>query len=631
MCGICGIAPADRRPVAEDQLRRMNDCQHHRGPDGEGFHFDAGIGLAMRRLAIIDVAGGDQPIANEDESLWIVYNGESYNYPALRAELEARGHRFRTETDTECVLHLYEDFGDDCVNHLRGQAAFALWDAKQQRLLLARDRLGQKPLYYTVQDGTLYFASELPTLLRVLPQTPEVHLPAIDLYLSLQYVPEPMTPYAGVYKLPPAHRAIWQNGELTLEPYWQLTYEPKHTDPEQDLIVELGARLRQSVYMRLISEVPLGAHLSGGIDSSIIVALMAEKTAGPVKTFSVGFEETHFSELPYARIVAERYATEHHEFTLSFGDIPATLSSILDHVGEPFADPSALPLYHLSRLTREHVTVALNGDGGDEAFAGYPRYWLDPWANRYLQLPGWVTLGLVPAFAKFLPDRAERPVGRSTVNGLKRLEQLPAIDRRASILRWGSYFSPFQKRQLWQPAYQETLDLHGPEAYLGAYFDSPHAKSFMDRTLYTDVHSYLPGDLLLKADRMTMAHSVEGRSPFLDHELMAWAARLPGNMKVRGRTGKYILRKAFADLLPDGISRRGKQGFGVPLGAWLRGPLGDWARELLYTSPGITNWFQEGTITRLFDQHQVGRYDHGKRLWALACLALWAQPLPIKK
>ncbi|KAA3646291.1 MAG: asparagine synthase (glutamine-hydrolyzing) [Chloroflexi bacterium] len=631
MCGICGIAPADKLPVERRQLEAMNACLHHRGPDGDGFYTSEGVGLAMRRLAIIDVAGGDQPIANEDETLWIVYNGESYNYPALRAELEARGHHFRTQTDTECILHLYEDFGDDCASHLRGQAAFALWDEKQKRVLLARDRLGQKPLYYTVQDDTLYFASELPALLRVLPHTPDIHLPAIDLYLSLQYVPEPLTPYEGIFKLPPAHRAVWQNGELSIERYWQLEYEPKHTDSEQDLIVELGARLRQAVYMRLISEVPLGAHLSGGIDSSIIVALMSEKTSGPVKTFSVGFEETNFSELPYARAVAERYATDHHEFTLSFGDIPATLEHVLSHVGEPFADPSALPLYHLSRLTREHVTVALNGDGGDEAFAGYQRYWLDPLANNYLKLPGFVTRGLVPAFANLLPDRADRPVGGSLVNGLKRLEQLPAIDRRASILRWGSYFSPQHRAGLWQSEYQYALDMQGPESYLGTHFDSPYANSFMDRTLYTDIHSYLPGDLLVKADRMTMAHSVEGRSPFLDHEVMAWAARLPENLKVRGRTGKYLLRKTFADLLPDGITGRGKQGFGIPIGAWLRGPLGDWARELLYSSPGITTWFRRTAIEELFEQHQKGQYDHGKRLWALACLALWAQPLHIKK
>ncbi|MDH5506391.1 MAG: asparagine synthase (glutamine-hydrolyzing), partial [Anaerolineae bacterium] len=394
MCGVCGLARQDKAPLQPGLLEGMNAALAHRGPDGDGFYSRPGIGLAMRRLAIIDVAGGDQPIANEDNTLWVVYNGESYNYQSLRADLEARGHRFRTNTDTECVLHLYEEYGDDCVNHLRGQVAFALWDEKQQRLLLARDRLGQKPLYYTVQDGVLYFASELSSLFVALPHRPPVQLQAIDQYLSLQYIPEPLTPYEGIFKLPAAHRLVWQDGSIHVEQYWDLEYGPKLTASEDDLIEELRHRVRQAVELRLISEVPLGAHLSGGIDSSIVVALMAELGSGPVKTFSVGFEETAFSELPLAQSIAQRYATDHHPFELTFGDIPATLEKLLAHFGEPFADPSALPLYHLSRLTRQHVTVALNGDGGDEAFAGYQRYWLDPWANRYLKLPGFITQGL---------------------------------------------------------------------------------------------------------------------------------------------------------------------------------------------------------------------------------------------
>ena len=438
MCGICDQVHADHSPIEQNILEKMNGMLSHRGPDGDGFYNRPGVGLAMRRLAIIDVAGGDQPIANEDETLWIVYNGESYNFPALRARLEKRGHRFRTHTDTECVLHLYEEYGVDCVTHLRGQVAFALWDEKERRLLLARDRLGQKPLYYTLRDGSLYFGSELSSICAALPNRPDIHLPAIDLYLSLQYIPEPLTPYEGIFKLPAAHRLIWQDGDVHIEPYWDLDYGPKLEGTEEDLAEELRERTRQAVEMRLISEVPLGAHLSGGIDSSIVVALMAEASQGPVKTFSVGFEETAFSELPYARAVAERYATDHHEFTLTFGDIPATLSKMLNHFGEPFADPSALPLYHLARMTRQHVTVALNGDGGDEAFAGYQRYWLDPWANRYLKLPDVLSKRFIPSLVRGLPDRSNQPIGGSLVNGLKRLEQLVDIDPRASILRWGS-------------------------------------------------------------------------------------------------------------------------------------------------------------------------------------------------
>jgi asparagine synthase (glutamine-hydrolysing) len=625
MCGICGIARSDYAPIDRHRLEVMNNSISHRGPDGEGFYINKGIGLAMRRLAIIDVSGGDQPIANEDDSLWIVYNGEVYNFPALQRALQSQGHHFRTRTDTECILHLYEEFGDACVDHLRGMFAFALWDERQKRLLIARDRFGQKPLYYTIQDNILAFASELGSLLVGMRQKPAVNLAAIDLYLSLQYIPEPLTPYEGVFKLPAAHRMIWQDGEVRLERYWQLEYEPKHPDSEEDLIVELRARLSKAVHMRMISEVPLGAHLSGGIDSSIVVALMAEASKDPVKTFSVGFEETNFSELPYARAVAERYGTEHHEFTLTFGDIPATLKKMLDHFGEPFADPSALPLYHLSYLTREHVTVALNGDGGDEAFAGYWRYWLDPWGNRYLKLPKFLTRGLVPAITRLLPDRADQPIGASLVNGMKRLEQLAFIDNRASILRWGSYFYGLAKAKLWKAELREELDLQMPERFLVDAFDSAPAKSYLDRTMYTDITTYLTGDLLVKADRMTMAASLEGRSPFLDHDFASWAARLPDQMKIRGKVGKHILRRAFADYLPGAVAKRGKQGFGIPVGAWFRDPLAAWGRELLLSSDSpLTEWFNLESFKRLLDEHEAGSVDHGKRIYALTTLALWA-------
>ncbi|HET6821086.1 MAG TPA: asparagine synthase (glutamine-hydrolyzing), partial [Anaerolineales bacterium] len=331
MCGICGISYSDHQAPDQAVVEAMTKAIVHRGPDSDGFHTEPGVGLGVRRLAIIDVKGGDQPIPNEDESLWIVFNGESHNFPELYADLLKRGHEFRTRSDTECILHLYEEYGEDCVKHLRGQAAFALWDRKNGKLLLARDRMGKKPLYYTIQNGTLYFASELSALFTALPHKPEINLEAIDLYLSLQYIPDPLTAYQGVYKLPPAHRLVWQHGAAKLDRYWDFAYQPKHTASEEDLIEQLRALLKESVNMRLISEVPLGAHLSGGIDSSIIVALMAELSNAPVKTFSVGFEEEAFSELDYARAVAQRYATDHHEFILKYGDIPATLEKITYH------------------------------------------------------------------------------------------------------------------------------------------------------------------------------------------------------------------------------------------------------------------------------------------------------------
>jgi len=626
MCGICGIVDSAGRAVDGVTLRRLSAAVIHRGPDDEGYFEQTGVGLASRRLAIIDVAGGDQPIYNEDRSVAIVYNGESYNYPELRAQLDKKGHQFRTNTDTECVVHLYEDHGDDCVQFLRGLFAFALWDENRQRLLIARDRLGKKPIYYTVMDGKHYFASELKPLISVLPRQPEIDHQAIDDYLSLQYIPEPHTAYQGVYKLPAAHRLIWERGELKIERYWDFNYEPKHAASEEELIEELRIIASDAVRMRLISEVPLGAHLSGGIDSSIVVALMAQTGTGPVKTFSVGFEETNFSELPYARAVAERYATDHHEFKLTFGDIPSTLDILLQHFGEPFADPSALPLYHLSKLTRQYVTVALNGDGGDESFAGYQRYWLDAYADNYLRLPSLVTRNLVPALAGVLPDRGDGPVGSSIGNGIKRLPQLADVDSRASLLRWGSYFSARQKADLWQPQMAALLDLRHAETDMANIYVGAPAQTRLDRTLYTDIKSYLAADLLVKADRMTMANSLEGRSPFLDHVLVEWAAKLPVHLKLKGRQGKVLLRKAFADMLPPDVLAHGKQGFGIPVSAWLRGPLESWTRETLLAPDRIlAKWFQRDEMIKLIAEHQAGKQDHGKRLWALVCLALWAR------
>jgi len=429
--------------------------------------------------------------------------------------------------------------------------------------------------------------------------------------------------FNGVYKLSAGHTLTWQHGDLRIEKYWDFAYTPILTGSEEELAAELRERLTECVRMRLISEVPLGAHLSGGIDSSIVVALMAQLSSGPVKTFTVGFEEHAFNEAGYARSVAERYGTDHHEFILTYRDIPETLSTIIRHVGEPFADPSAIPLYHLSVLTRQHVTVALNGDGGDEAFAGYARYWFDPWANRYMRLPRALTRRLIPSLANLLPDSASRPVGASLANGLKRLGTLAETDPRASILRWVSYFTPGQKSALWRADLREGLNLHLAQDQLTAQFEAAPADTFLGRTLYTDIKTYLPGDLLVKADRMTMAASLEGRSPFLDHTLIEWSARLPESLKVRGRTGKYLLRKTFANDLPPRVGARGKQGFGIPVGLWMRGELRGWAQDLIRASLG--DWFDLAVVAQLFDEHASSRADHGKRLWALAALALWKE------
>lgn len=624
MCGICGVAYPDGRRGDPQPLRVMNDAIRHRGPDSEGSYVADGIGLAMRRLSIIDIQGGDQPISNEDESVWVILNGEIYNYPEMRVELERRGHRFKTKTDTECILHYYEDEGDACVRRLRGMFAFALWDGKRRRLLLARDRLGKKPMHYAIQGGQLFFCSELGALVKALPARPEIDLEAIDLYLSLQYVPEPRTVYHGVFKLTAGHTLCWEQGKATIQQYWDYSHQPKIRAREDDLAAELRGRLREAVRIRLMSEVPLGAHLSGGLDSSIVVSLMAELSDTPVQTFSVGFEEQGFTELPYARAVAKRYATNHHEFMLRFDDLPDTLRAMARHFGEPFADPSALPLFHLARLTRQSVTVALNGDGGDEALAGYQRYWLDPLASLYLRAPRWLTRNAIPALGRKLRADFSKPTGQSAVDGIKRLGRLVDVDPRASMLRWSSFFSPDQRQDLWQRQHWSSFAGDNAERFIVDAFNRGSGTT-LDRTLYADVHTYLPGDLLVKADRMTMAASLEARSPFLDHEVIEWTARLPDRVRVRGGRGKQLLRKAFANALPAEVLGHRKQGFGVPIAAWFRGPLREWSRSLLIESASpLRRWFNLDPIEAMLAEHVEGRADHGKRLFALVMLAAWA-------
>ncbi len=621
MCGICGIiAPEGSRPDPA-VLANMTGALAHRGPDGQGIHLKDRAGLGHRRLAIIDLATGQQPLTNEDGSLWIVFNGEIYNFQALRDELAAKGHRFATSSDTETILHAYEEYGPDCLAKLRGMFAFAIWDANRQTLFAARDRLGKKPLYYAMHEGAFCFASEVQALLTLPGFSREPDLEALGLFLSLQYVPDPLCAFKGVRKLPAAHHLIWSGtGSPRTARYWQQAFEPKWTASEQELAHELRQRLTEAVRLRLISEVPLGAHLSGGIDSSIITALMATLSESPVKTYSIGFAEQAFSELPKARRVAERFATHHHEFVASWGHVPDALSTIHSHTGEPFADPSALPSLLLAQMTRQHVTVALNGDGGDELFAGYQRYWLDPLAAPYAALPRCITQRLIPALLERFPEPKDRPIETNWMAGLKRLGQVAAISPKASILRWGSYFSPAQAADLWQP---EMRPLADPVALLSKAFDNAQAKTFLDRTLATDMAAYLPGDLLVKADRMAMAHGLEGRSPLLDHELAEWAARLPVNLKMRGRTSKYLLRTAFADLLPEPVQDQGKQGFGIPIGKWLREDLSGWCRETLLEGVAAKRLLRPQALAALLEEHRLGRVDHGKRLWALLSLETW--------
>jgi len=624
MCGICGVAFADiRREIDMDTLSAMNRVIRHRGPDSDGFYRSPGIGLAARRLAIIDVSGGDQPISNEAGNIHVVANGEIYNHGSLRSELLRRGHSFSSRVDTEVIVHLYEEFGRDCVKHLRGMFAFALWDSATGTLLIARDRVGKKPLFYAVHNGTLLFGSELKCVLAYpdLPKNP--NLTAISHFLTLQYVPDPLSAVDGVSKLPPAHRLIWQRGSLTVERYWDLEYTPKLEVSDGELQARVRDAVTESVRIRLMSDVPLGAHLSGGIDSSIVVGLMAGLMDRPVETFSVGFHEEAFSELSYARQIADRFGTRHHELMVT-PDAIQVLPQLVDHFDEPFADPAAIPLWYLSEFTRKNVTVALNGDGGDEAFAGYQRYFADAIADAYALVPLPIRSRAFDPLLRLLPAGGGRPIERSYTSAVRLVARAARLSHAASVVRWGSYFDEAEKTLLFRPEVLAGAHIVSAASLLEASFYAAHADNRLDRTLYTDVNNYLPGALLVKADRMTMAHSLEARSPFLDHEVLELGARLPRRWKVRGRTTKRILRSAFSDLLPPALARRPKVGFGVPLAAWFRGPLREFTNDLLLGRDArVAEILRQSAITSLLAEHQAGTNDHGKRIWALLNLELW--------
>ena len=632
MCGISGIAFVDPARVADRAIvGDMNEAIRHRGPDSDGFHFGPGVALAARRLAIIDVAGGDQPVSNEDETVHVVFNGEIYNHEALRNDLKSRGHRFRTHADTEVIVHAYEEYGLGCVSHFRGMFVFALWDDRKRELLVARDRVGKKPLYYAVHDGALLFGSELKCILRYPGFEPSPDLRAIHDFLTLQYVPDPASAVSGVFKLPPAHVMTWKAGELRLERYWDLHFEPKRSIGYEEAQQLVRDKVAESVRIRLMSEVPLGAHLSGGIDSAIVVGLMAQLLDRPVRTFSVGFREEAYSELRYAREIAQLHGTEHHELVMEPQALEV-LPDMVNHFDEPFADAAAIPLWYLSRFTREHVTVALNGDGGDEAFAGYQRYYADPVANAYAAIPAPLRSAVFDPLIGMLPSRPHVPAERSYLGALRRLTRAAQLPSGASVVRWGSYFDEADKVALFRPEVRQTFEAIPSHNRLEQSFQHARASNRVDRTLYADAMNYLPGALLVKVDRMTMAHSLEARSPLLDHELLELAATLPVRYKLSGRTTKRILRDAFADLLPRGLARRPKMGFGVPLASWFRGPLHDAARDYLLASDSrINEYLRPEPIARLITENRSGAADHGKRIWALFNLECWLRQLATVK
>lgn len=623
MCGICGKVFFDRsRLIERETIEKMSAALRHRGPDDSGVYTSGHVGLGHRRLSIIDLSpAGRQPMANEDESLWLVCNGEIYNFEELRRELAALGHVFRSGTDAEVILHLYEEEGYGCVARLRGMFAFGLWDSRAQTLFLARDRVGKKPLVYTVADNAFIFASEIKALLEDPAVEVAVNDEALHHYLTYQYIPGPQTIFRSIHKLPPAHTLVLRDGRLSLQRYWKLSYGEKCGRPcETAYVEELTEIFGEAVRIRLRSDVPLGAFLSGGIDSSATVAFMSKSMARPVKTFSIGFEESDYNELEYARMVARHFNTEHTEYTVR-PDALDILPKLVRCYDEPFADPSAVPTYYVAQLTKQHVTVALNGDGGDESFAGYERYVASKFAEVYLRIPCAVRRMLIEKAVGSLPYREHR---WSPVRRIKRFIEGCSGDLVQSYLNWMCYFTEDMKARLYTPDFKERVYGIDSPAITAALFRQADADNTLERLLFVDTNLYLPYDLLVKADIACMAHGLEARSPFLDHRLMEFAASLPPRMKLRGRQTKYILKKAFERILPPSVLYRRKMGFGVPLQRWFRNELRELAYSVLLDARTVSRgYFRSDQVRRLLDEHTNLQADHSYRLWALLWLELW--------
>jgi len=620
MCGIAGQVRVDGGRIAPELLQRMCAAIEHRGPDARGEFVADGVALGIQRLRVIDLETGDQPISNEDGTVVVVLNGEIYNYRDLRNELESRGHRFATNGDTETIVHLYEEHGKDCVRHLHGMFAFALWDARRRQLLIGRDRVGKKPLYYALDGERLSFASELQALLEDETVSREVDLAAVDSYLAYGYVPAPATAFRAVGKLPPAHTLVWRDGRVDLERYWSLDYRAKIAGISEDEACErIRSAVRAATRRRMVADVPLGAFLSGGIDSSTVVAAMAEASSSPVKTFSIGFDRQPFDELAHARRIAELFETEHHEFVVRPAAVEV-LPRIVRHHGEPFADSSAIPSYYLAEMTRRHVTVALNGDGGDEAFGGYSRYVANSLAGRIDRVP----LGIRRPMAALGGSLPAGGAISSPVQRARRLLGNLALDPAERYARYVQIFDGEQRKALYTDEF--TAALAGSDA-LGTIVVPWQAASGLDvRDVMLEVDSatYLPGDLIAKIDIATMAHALEARSPLLDHEVLELAAALPAELKIRGREKKWILRRAMRGWIPDEILDRPKQGFSVPVSDWLRDELSAWAREVLL-DPGTLarGWFRERGVRDMLGRHAAGWDAEAPRIWSLLVLELW--------
>jgi asparagine synthase (glutamine-hydrolysing) len=617
MCGIAGVVSTTRESnITEELVRHMCNQIVHRGPDDEGIFVCDGAGLGMRRLSIIDLSGGHQPVFNEDRSAWIVFNGEIYNFPELRPDLENRGHRFYTRTDTEVIIHLYEEMGADCLQKLRGMFGLAIYDRRRRKLILARDRLGKKPLHYALLNNQLYFGSEIKSILAVAPQLAEVNSQGLLEYLYYGYVPDPITAFSRIQKLPPGHLLEFENGEIRIRRYWDLppynTHSPKS---EEECLEELEHRLLEATRIRLISDVPLGAFLSGGTDSSTVVALMARASSGPVKTFSIGFKKDDFNEAQYARMVAQKFGTDHHEMILE-PDVVQTVEHLTSSLEEPFGDSSMLPTYYVSQMARQHVTVALSGDGGDELFAGYDRYRVHSTRRIFEHVPEWAR--------RFYRDRLFPLLPRS-MKGRKFSYNicLPWRERYVD----GLAFVPAFERDspLLSDDFRQVLRRSDdPQNVLLRYFADAPARDPVSELLYVDTKTYMVADILTKVDRMSMLNSLEVRVPILDHQFLEWVTGLPPEWKLHGRTQKYILRKLAERVgVPREVLYRRKQGFSLPLMHWMRHELRDVLMILLEPRSLQRGYFEEKGIRTLMNDYLNGGREFSGRMWRLLIFELW--------
>ncbi len=600
----------------------MCDVIVHRGPDDEGFYFSARSGLGIRRLSIIDLQTGHQPVLNEDQTLAVVLNGEIYNYRELRHDLECRGHRFSTQGDTETIVHVYEEYGDQCVQHLRGMFCFALWDERRQRLLLARDRVGIKQLYYSDVNGAFLFGSEIKCLLQAPRFSRRINPASLAGYLTFLYVPSPSTIYEGVSELPPAHYLTWEDGKVAVRRYWELQYRIDGKHPESYYVEGLTTKLAEAVKSHLVSDVPLGAFLSGGIDSGTVVSLMGIATDRPVETFTVGFQGKYgfFDERKDAHLVADRCHTKHHEFLVE-PDVTEVLPRIVRALDQPLADSSAVPTYYICQLARTQVTVALSGMGGDELAGGYERYLGILLGKRYRALPALARRAVARA-VRSLPDWGGGR--RVSMARLKRFVQSVERDAPRAYLQLLSTFNLEELRELLVGTSRDELRHFAPEDFVLEAFRKCGARSVVNQMLNTDIHGYLAGDLLPMTDRMSMAHSLEVRVPFLDHELLEFAASIPPELKIHSLTTKYILRKVAKNLLPGEILRGQKRGFSIPLAFWLRGELKHYVETVL-SSERIDQmgYFNSHKVSQLLEEHFSSRANHENKIWALLVFCLW--------